>query len=97
MAPIILIDTENTLGRVDLNIVNETIWVSSLRTNGDDAELLVNAYDLQGKFLEDYVLPGLSKKRSGGFPQITEYGDGLLVSYTDVSKEVPFIRSYVME
>lgn len=93
----IILDDQAPLGRVDLNMSDESLWVSWLRPNQEGAELLIRKYDLKGEMMEEYSVPGLSKDRSSGFPQITEYGDGLVISYTDLSNTGNTVKALYLE
>ena len=93
----ILLDDQVPLGRVDLNMNDESLWVSWLKPNDEDAELVIRKYDLKGEMIEEYSVPGLSKDRSSGFPQITEFGDGLVISFTDLSYIEPQVKTLYLE
>ncbi len=89
----ILLDDQAPLGRVDLNMSDEFLWVSWQRPNQEGAELLIRKYDLNGKMMEEYSVPGLSKDRSSGFPQITVYNKKFVISYTDLSDKNPTVKT----
>ena len=93
----ILLDDQAPLGRVDLNMNDESLWVSWLRPNQEDAELVIRKYDLKGELMEEYSLTGLSKDRSSGFPQIAEYGEELVIGITDVSGSNPVIKTTLLK
>ena len=91
----ILLDDQAPLGRVDLNMSDESLWVSWLRPNEEDAELVIRKYELNGEMMEEYSVPGLSKDRNSGFPQISEFGDGLVISYTDLNDKNPTVKTLI--
>ncbi|MFP8488350.1 hypothetical protein ACKGJO_04550 [Gracilimonas sp. Q87] len=93
----VVLDSEAPLGRVDLNMTKGVLWVSWLRPNEENAELMIRKYDLKGEMKGEYSIQGLSKDRSSGFPQITEYGDGLVIGVTDVSGSNPFIKTTLIK
>ena len=93
----VILDAQAPLGRVDLNMTDQSLWVSWLRPNKEDAELVIRNYDLKGELMEEYSLPGLSKDRNSGFPQITLNKDGMMLSYTDVSTSEPELKTFLLE
>lgn len=93
----ISLDKNDPLGRVDLIMNDNRIWVSWLASGDDGAQLKINSYTLAGEEISSTTIDGLSRSRSSGFPHISEYGSGLMVAYTDVSEENPRIRTLILE
>ncbi|MAO64889.1 MAG: hypothetical protein CL666_07795 [Balneola sp.] len=85
-SPIIL-DEENPTGRVDLEMNEETIWVSWLTSENEKDLLKVASYSIQGEKKREYEIGGISKDRNAGFPQITAYKDGLMIATTHIEND----------
>lgn len=92
----VIVNNNGALGRVDIDIKDDNIWVSWVSASGEDAEINVRAYDLTGEPLKSFTIPGFSKSRSSGFPQISQYQNGLVVAYTDISGEKPVVKTTVL-
>ncbi|MDR9419989.1 hypothetical protein [Gracilimonas sp.] len=94
----IVVDEEGPLGRVDLNMTTDKIWLSWLNPeeNGE-GNLKINSYDHEGKQLASYTVPGISVNRSAGFPQITTNGEKILVAYTIPGESGGEIEMAVLE
>ncbi|MEX2361987.1 MAG: hypothetical protein WD597_00135, partial [Balneolaceae bacterium] len=89
----VIVDDKSPLGRVDLNIINNKIWISWISAE-NVGEIKIRSYDFSGNPLQSFTIPGFSKNRSSGFPQITALNNGLLVAFTNVSNESPSIKTY---
>lgn len=92
----IIIEEPSSLGRVDIEMNAEHIWLSWLSGNGDDASLQIQVFNLAGDKTKTYTLPGLSKSRNTGFPQITLAPGGLMVAFTGFSAEKPAVKTYLL-
>jgi hypothetical protein len=95
-APISL-DKDSPLGRVDLNMTENKIWVSWLSPAENGAELKIRSYTHDGEEIASTTVHGLSRSRSSGFPHISESGSGLMIAYTDVTGEIPGVRTLILE
>lgn len=93
----IVIDDASPLGRVDLNIAEDDLWVSWLASSAEDADLKIRSYSLDGNRKSEYTLPDPSNSRNTGFPQIAVQENGLLISYTDVTDSRPRVKTYLLE
>jgi hypothetical protein len=93
----IILDDKEPAGRVDVVISSQKIWVSWLASHEENNSLEIRSFDFDGAQIDSLAIPGLSGSRSLGFPQISEYKDGLLVAYTDVSGENPVVRTFMLE
>lgn len=93
----ISLDNDSPLGRVDLNITESKIWISWLSPADNGAKLNIRVYTLDGEELFSKTVDGLSRSRSSGFPHITELGSGLMIAYTDVTGEIPRVRTLILE
>lgn len=89
----ITLDQEAPIGRVDLNMTNNKIWISWLANGEDEAMLQIRAYSIDGVALDAFTIPNLSRSRNSGFPHISISGDGLMVAYTDVSGESSRVKT----
>lgn len=93
----ILLDDKSPIGRVDLSLDENTIWVSWLSPSGENAELKIKAFTLDGVELSSYSIPNLSKSRRLGFPHISVLNNELIVAYTDVMDEYPNVKTLVLD
>lgn len=93
----IILDDKSPSGRVDVAISGQKIWVSWLASQENDNSLELRSFNFEGAQMDSLTVPELSNGRSLGFPQISEYKDGLLVAYTDVSGEDPVVRTFLMK
>ncbi|MEX2477507.1 MAG: hypothetical protein WD357_03655 [Gracilimonas sp.] len=93
----ISLDRENPLGRVDLNMTKDKVWVSWLADSENGAQIKIQSYTHDGDPLSSNSIDGLSKNRNGGFPHISLLDDRLLIAYTDVSANQPKVRTMILE
>ncbi|MEX0720348.1 MAG: hypothetical protein WD059_06750 [Balneolaceae bacterium] len=93
----VIVDEEGPLGRVDLDIDQDKIWMSWIATIDNETNIQVRSYDFSGNKLATFSIPEFSKNRSSGFPQITPHKDGLIVAYTDISGDNPSIKTAVLK
>lgn len=93
----IILDDRSPSGRVDVAISDQKIWVSWLTSHENNNSLEVRSFNFDGAQIDSLAIPGLSNGRSIGFPQISEYNEGLIVAYTDVSAEEPLVRAYLVK
>ncbi len=94
---VILIDEEGAVGRTDLLVNDDKIWVSWLSSVDNSGQLNLASYSLDGALLNKYSIPDISAKRSTGFPQITKSEDRILIAFTDVSEESKRIRMFELK
>lgn len=92
----IIIEEISSLGRVDVEMNSDKIWLSWMNGIGDEASLQIQAFDLNGNKVAAYSIPGLAKSRNTGFPQITLAPGGLMVALTDISAEKPSVKTYFL-
>jgi len=95
-SPIIL-DNEVPLGRVDVVLKNsETAFVSWMTRVDNSAVLKLAQVSKNGQIIRNSVISEIDPSRSTGFPQLTSYGDGLMISWTDVSGSTPMIKTGII-
>lgn len=92
----LVLDNKNPIGRVDLTISNQKIWVSWLASKNDDNSLELRSFNFDGTQADSLSLPGLTAARSLGFPNISEHENGLLIAYTDISGDTPVVRTFLV-
>lgn len=92
----IIVDEASPSGRVDLNISGNKIWTSWVGEVDGNAHILFRSYTMQGDQLTSYSIP-FTKSRSAGFPQITSHEDGLLIAYTDISEDLPKVKTALLQ
>jgi hypothetical protein len=74
------VDGGKSIGRVDVVMVNEeTAWVSWM----EGADIRLRAVDRNGSMTPSVTIGTSSSSRSSGFPQLTSFGGGVVVAWTD--------------
>ncbi|MCP9292665.1 hypothetical protein [Gracilimonas sediminicola] len=94
---VISVDDQDAIGRTDILMNDDKIWVSWLSSVDDSGQLNLASYSLNGEPLKQYSIPNISGKRSTGFPQITTSDRGILIAFTDVSEEQKRIRMFELK
>jgi hypothetical protein len=94
---VISVDDQNAIGRTDMLINGDKIWVSWLSSADETGQLNLASYSLYGEALNHYSIPNIPKKRSTGFPQIAKSDRGMLIAFTDVSEEQKRIRLFELK
>ena len=81
-APVV-VDEENTLGRVDVEIdEEENVWVSYLSTGTGDATLNASEFSKDGEPLNKFTIATLKNSRHSGFPQMEMFEKDLYFAWT---------------
>ena len=93
----ILLSENQPLGRVDIVMHNEqSAWVSYVERHEDAAKLHIKQVLRNGTIVQALILDEMEASRSGGFPQLSSFGDGLLVAWTEIGERASTIRtSYI--
>lgn len=92
---VIAVDTGEALGRVDVVcLAKGRTAVSWLKLREAEAEIWWALVDKEGKIESRTQLVKTSPERASGFPQLSRYGDNLLLAWTDA--EGPRIRTKVV-
>lgn len=94
---VISVDDQHAIGRTDILMNDDKIWVSWLSSVDDSGQLNLASYSLNGEPLKQYSIPNISEKRSTGFPQISTSDRGILIAFTDVSEEQKRIRMFELK
>jgi len=90
----IIVSEGNTLGRIDLVMTEDnSAWISFVERVEDAAQFRIQKIDRNGTIIQDLVLDAIDASRRSGFPQITEYNDGLLVAWTDWGEKASTVRT----
>lgn len=80
----LVVDNENTLGRVDAVIdEDENIWVSYININDKDAFLNVKQFSKNGEILSQSSIASLETSRKSGFPQMELFKNDLYFAWTN--------------
>lgn len=93
------LDSENPIGRIDLEMISEgEAWVSWIRRSGDDtAELQLKLVNADGAILESHSIPGINPSRGTGFPQISNTENGeLMISWTHLTDNSKQIKTAII-
>ena len=93
----ILLSENQPLGRVDIVMHNEeSAWVSYVERHEDGAKLHIKQVMRNGSIAQAIILDDMEASRSSGFPQLSSFGDGLLVAWTEIGERASTIRtSYI--
>lgn len=91
-APPIIVAAANTIGRVDITILNNGViavsWIESVESTDateSAARVMLSRFDANGTFLGATEIATTSPSRRSGFPSIESVGDAVYVSWTDVT------------
>ena len=80
------IDLGSPLGRIDMVMsAPGKVHVVWMEANGDDARIILGAYEAQGSIGEIKTLATTSSERSSGFPRMTLTGNQILVAWRDMT------------
>jgi hypothetical protein len=85
------------IGRVDVEIEDEIIWVSWLSSDNDKNNIFISSYSTSGKSLNTYKIPDIANKRQTGFPQLEIIDGKLLVVFTDASEDEKKVPVYYQQ
>ncbi|MUH37997.1 hypothetical protein D9O36_19260 [Zobellia amurskyensis] len=89
----ILISDNNTMGRVDLILLDkENAIVSWMETLDKEAQIKAVKVNRSGEISKEIVVSELGASRKTGFPQMTLVGDKVHFAWTDVAKETSTIK-----
>lgn len=84
----VLINQDNTLGRVDVEIIDrDHVAVSWMDTRDDEADINYAIFNLRMKTKDQFHLAPNSPKRLSGFPKMLYHKNRLFFTYTDFMHE----------
>ncbi len=94
----IIIDNEVPLGRVDVLLSNsEKAWISWMTRTDGSADLKLAEVSKSKGVLATHILSDIDPSRLTGFPQLSETPDGLMVAWTDISGDIPKIKTMIIQ
>ncbi|MFN1833918.1 hypothetical protein AB2B38_001545 [Balneola sp. MJW-20] len=93
-AEIRISDNNSPEGRVQALLRNSRVFISWIDRNGI---LLVNEYDLQGKFISQPFKEEITKNRNTGFPQLSMVDNNLVVAWTSVTETGKSLRTRIID
>lgn len=93
--PVIDIDTDRPMGRVDVELLRpQTAVVSWMRNvGGGNAEVCLRRVTADGSLGSVHVITRTEASRPAGFPQMLRHGDDLVFAWTEVEKGDSRVRT----
>ena len=83
----ILVAGPEALGRVDLEMVDNTIYLTYMSNEDNRTEIRLSQFDYAGTLLTTRALASISSDRGTGFPRSAIWNNSLVVTWTDVDKD----------
>jgi BNR repeat-like domain len=93
----IRVDGPNALGRVDVQMDDENIYVSYLNKSDKGAALMLKTYNQKGEFLKSKIMAYTSPERASGFPRMVLWDSQIVVTWTDVEGKMVKVVGYVLQ
>lgn len=95
----IVLDSENPLGRVDVEFTNNgELWVSWMTRKEAGSAIVVKKMDLTGTVISEHQIDGINPSRSTGFPQISKTKNGdLLLAWTEVNDDSRSVQTVILQ
>lgn len=90
----IKIDLGNTIGRVDMALLDEQRAVVSWM---EDSNIYVREINKNGRLENPILVASSSAKRSSGFPQLTTLGEEVVLAWSDDSGDDPIINTILLK
>ncbi len=78
----IIVDHMKPIGRVDLKIVQDEVWISWIGIEKGDTKVLLARYDWLGQLIEKHSIGTIAPDRSSGFPRMAHDGQTTLIGWT---------------
>lgn len=80
----IYVDGPESFGRMDLQIVNNIIYLTYMTDKDNGAAIMLAKYDFTGKLIAKLPLATVSPDRGTGFPRTAIWNNKLVVAWTDL-------------
>jgi hypothetical protein len=82
----ILVEGPRVIGRVDVKMNSEKIYVTYIANSKNGTVLKLKVYDFSGELIGRETLATLSAERGTGFPRAAIWHNDLVIAWTDVEK-----------
>jgi len=76
---------ENIMGRIDVQLVEDHIFISHMETDSSDAKIIVSDYSIEGHLNHRQTIARNSLSRKSGFPRMAVLNDNLFICFRDVA------------
>jgi len=76
---------ENIMGRIDMQLVKDHIFISHMEKNSMDAEIVISDFAFNGKLNHRQVVAKNGLSRKSGFPRMAIANENLFISFRDLS------------
>ena len=91
---VILVDSPNSFGRVDVQLDSTKIYVTFLTKADNDAVIKLKVYDYSGDLQSSEIMAVVSPERGTGFPRTALWHENLILTWTDVEQHSIKILQY---
>ncbi|MEN8249425.1 MAG: sialidase family protein [Bacteroidota bacterium] len=91
---VIIVDEDNSLGRVDIQMNDERIYVTYLDRKDYAAIIALKIYDHSGNLLDEPIITHVSPERATGFPRSIIWKDQLYVTWTDAESKLVKVATF---
>lgn len=93
----ILVDESEPIGRVDVVMNSDkSAWISWISRTESGAHLVLNKIGLEGDVKENHIITDIDPSRKTGFPQLTHYGEQLIIAWTKLTEESTTIQAVLI-
>ncbi len=96
-AEVIIVDGPTSLGRVDIQMDANKIYLSYLTKNDNKTTLNLKIYSHEGELSNSEVITTVNPSRGTGFPRTALWHDNLVFTWTDIDNKSVKVFSYPLE
>lgn len=79
----VTVSSDKVIGRVDIEVTAEEVWISWMELVNDQAALKAASYNLKGDLLMQKTIANLAASRKSGFPQMENFQEHLYFAWTE--------------
>jgi len=94
---VILVDGPTTLGRVDIQMDADNIYLSYLTKNDDGSTINLKIYSHKGDQMGSEIIATVNPSRGTGFPRTALWQGNLVFTWTDIDNKYVKVLSYALE
>lgn len=91
------IDEGSAIGRVDVEIIEDKVFVVWMESSGENAHILMKTIASNGKLSDVQQLGVNSQSRSSGFPRLSGSKDDIVIAWTDATDSIRVVKTYKLE
>lgn len=76
---------ENIMGRIDVQLLEDHIFISHMETDSSEARIILSDYSVEGHLNHRQTIARNSLSRKSGFPRMAVLNDNLFICFRDVA------------